>query len=170
MKLWSTIYKADILAEFSFRFHRANSVKAKNPSSMRLSRRNGLTPMLRLAIKIQSVLFKVLYPGIYHIETDGAGFINLRFNKLTTRYIPWCSSFFGITLGCGWSSCLVILVHQTIRCTLRPWVQWSFLATIISMLLWLLATIEVVVLILWIRLPEVIKLISVVQQLERQCK
>lgn len=126
--------------------------------------------MLKLAIQIQSFLFKALYPGIYQIETDNAGFINLRFNKLTPRYIPWCLSFFGVTIGCGWTSCLAVLVHRATKSILRPWVQWNFLATIISMLLWLAVTLEVVALMSLVHLPELFRLITVVQELERQCK
>lgn len=136
---------------------------------MRLSRRNALTRYVKLAVKLQRTLFSVLYSCPYHIKVDNEQLFCFKFEKLTTRFIPWIFSFFFVTLGCGWTSCSVIIVHQIVcQRPLDPWVQWNFYATIITVLLRIASTLEVVIVITIALWREFSNLIYMLQWLERK--
>lgn len=138
---------------------------------MRYNRRNAVTPLVRQAVIIQAKLFQILYPAPYGVKFTSDQFLNFYFDKITTKHLLWLSSLSLITFGCGWNSCVLILIRQLVFQSLLPhWVHWSFFATIISALFLVAATLEMLGLIGLIAFPQVMATITALQQLEQKCK
>lgn len=138
---------------------------------MRLNQRNAVTPLLRVAVELQSKLFQILWPAPYGVRFTSENYFSVYFDNVTSRYIPWCFVVFGVIFGFGWTSCVFIVILQLVfKRPPSPWVQWSFISTVIVMLLCIAGTFAMLVLGAIKTCPEVMRIIIHFQELEQKCK
>lgn len=136
---------------------------------MRLSRKIALTPLIKLAVNMNCKLFGILYASPYQIAIND-DFLFLQVDTIIHKYLLWSFAFFGITIACGWTSCLLIFLRQLVfQGSLPPWIQWNLLATIFATLLWFAASFETIVVAGLIRLPELVTMGTTIQHIERRC-